>query len=152
MIHIEATGGLKKDRELAEDVMWFCMDILMPRMRTLCIDLEFTKTLEDGAMGFTHMGDDDKDMIIQIDHRLSRIEGRDKLIETVAHEMVHVWQMATGRLEDKFRGGYKQLWKCKDGKYRNYNKTSYDRQPWETQAYALEGKLAELYEIMEEKG
>ena len=151
MIHVEATGGLKKDRELAEDVIWFCMDILMPRMRTLCIDLEFTKTLEDGAMGFTHMGDDDKDMIIQIDHRLSRIEGRDKLIETVAHEMVHVWQMATGRLKDKFRGGYKQLWKCKDGKYRNYNKTSYDRQPWETQAYALEGKLAELYEIMEEK-
>ena len=152
MIHIEATGGLKKDRELAEDVMWFCMDILMPRMRTLCVDLEFTKTLEDGAMGFTHMGDDDKDIFIQIDHRLSRIEGRDKLIETVAHEMVHVWQMATGRLKDKFRGGYKQLWKCKDGKYRNYNKTSYDRQPWETQAYALEGKLAELYEIMEEKG
>ena len=152
MIHIEATGGLKKDRELAEDVMWFCMDILMPRMRTLCIDLEFTKTLEDGAMGFTHMGDDDKDIFIQIDHRLSRIEGRDKLIETVAHEMVHVWQMATGRLKDKFRGGYKQLWKCKDGKYRNYNKTSYDRQPWETQAYSLEGKLAELYEIMEEKG
>ncbi len=152
MIHIEATGGLKKDRELAEDVMWFCMDILMPRMRTLCIDLEFTKTLEDGAMGFTHMGDDDKDMIIQIDHRLSRIEGRDKLIETVAHEMVHVWQMATGRLKDKFRGGYKQLWKCKDGKYRNYRNTAYDRQPWETQAYALEGKLAELYEMMEEKG
>ena len=152
MIHVEATGGLKKDRELAEDVIWFCMDILMPRMRTLCIDLEFTKTLEDGAMGFTHMGDDDKDIIIQIDHRLSRIEGRDKLIETVAHEMVHVWQIATGRLKDKFRGGYKQLWKCKDGKYRNYNKTSYDRQPWETQAYALEGKLAELYEIMEEKG
>ena len=152
MIHIEATGGLKKDRELAEDVMWFCMDILMPRMRTLCVDLEFTKTLEDGAMGFTHMGDDDKDMIIQIDHRLSRIEGRDKLIETVAHEMVHVWQMATGRLKDKFRGGYKQLWKCKDGNYRNYNKTSYDRQPWETQAYSLEGKLAELYEMMEEKG
>ena len=152
MIHIEATGGLKKDRELAEDVMWFCMDILMPRMRTLCVDLEFTKTLEDGAMGFTHMGDDDKDMIIQIDHRLSRIEGRDKLIETVAHEMVHVWQMATGRLKDKFRGGYKQLWKCKDGKYRNYRNTAYDRQPWETQAYALEGKLAELYEMMEEKG
>ena len=152
MIHIEATGGLKKDRELAEDVMWFCMDILMPRMRTLCIDLEFTKTLEDGAMGFTHMGDDDKDIFIQIDHRLSRIEGRDKLIETVAHEMVHVWQMATGRLKDKFRGGYKQLWKCKDGKYRNYTNTPYKRKPWETQAYELEGKLAELFIIFEEKG
>ena len=145
MIHIEATGGLKKDRELAEDVMWFCMDILMPRMRTLCIDLEFTKTLEDGAMGFTHMGDDDKDMIIQIDHRLSRIEGRDKLIETVAHEMVHVWQMATGRLKDKFRGGYKQLWKCKDGKYRNYKNTAYEKQPWETEAYRMQGPLTKLF-------
>lgn len=152
MIHIEATGGLKKDRELAEDVMWFCMDILMPRMRTLCIDLEFTKTLEDGAMGFAYMGEDDKDIIIQVDHRLSRIKGRDQLIETVAHEMVHVWQMATGRMKDSFKGGYKQLWKCKDGKYRNYTETAYDRQPWETQAYSLEGKLSELYEIMKEKG
>ena len=138
MIHIEATGGLKKDRELAEDVMWVCMDILMPRMRTLCIDLEFTKTLEDGAMGFAYMGEDDKDIIIQVDHRLSR--------------MVHVWQMATGRMKDSFKGGYKQLWKCKDGKYRNYTETAYDRQPWETQAYSLEGKLSELYEIMKEKG
>lgn len=150
MIHIEATGGLKKDREIAEDVMWFCMETLMPRMQTLCIELEFCKTLDDGAMGFTFMGDDDKDIFIQIDHRLSRIEGRDKLIETVAHEMVHVWQMATGRLKDKFRGGYKQLWKCKDGKYRNYNKTAYDRQPWETQAYDLEVKLTELFFIFEE--
>ena len=95
------------------------------------------------------MGDDDKDIIIQIDHRLGRIEGRDQLIETIAHEMVHVWQMATGRLKDKFRGGYKQLWKCKDGKYRNYRNTAYGRQPWETQAYVLEKKLAELYEISE---
>ena len=147
MIHIEATGGLKKDRELAEDVMWFCMETLMPRMQTLCIELEFCKTLAQGALGFTVIADDEKYIFIQIDHRLSRIEGRDKLIETVAHEMVHAWQMATGRLKDKFRGGYKQLWKCKDGKYRNYNKTAYDRQPWETQAYALEGKLAELYEM-----
>ena len=87
LIHIEATGGLKKDRELAEDVMWFCMDILMPRMRTLCVDLEFTKTLEDGAKGFAYMGDDDKHIIIQIDYRLGRIkgEGQDQLIETVAH-------------------------------------------------------------------
>ena len=102
-------------------------------------------------MGFTFMGDDEKDIIIQIDHRLGRIEGRDKLIETIAHEMVHAWQMATGRMKDKFLGGYKQLWKCKDGKYRNYTSTAYDRQPWETQAYALEGELSELFITYEEK-
>ena len=149
MIHVEATGGLKKDRELAEDVMWFCLETLMPRMKTLCVELEFTNTRDEGALGYAHMGDDEKDLCVQIDRKLGRIEGRDKLIETICHEMVHVWQMATGRMKDKFRGGYKQLWKCKDGKYRNYHKTAYARQPWETEAYAMEGRLAELFKKYE---
>ena len=152
MIGVEVTGGIKKDRELADEIIWFCLETLMPRNRTACIDLELTKTMEEGDLGSAYMVDDDRDFVIEIDHRLSRTEGVDKFIETVCHEMVHVWQMATGRMKDKFRGGYKQLWKCKDGKYRNYTATAYDRQPWETQAYALEAKLAELYEIMEEKG
>ena len=152
MIGIEVTGGRKKDRELADEIIWWCMDYLMPRHRVLDIDLKFTKTMEDGAHGFCYRGDDDRDYIIEIDHRLRKLVGEEELIETIIHEMVHVWQGATGRMKDKFKGGYKQLWKCKDGKYRNYNKTSYDRQPWETQAYDLEGKLAELYEMMEEKG
>jgi|TARA_R110000737_G_scaffold21273_3_gene39673 hypothetical protein len=152
MIHIEANGGLRKERKLAKDVMWFCLEMLMPRMRNLTIELEFTNTLDEGAMGFAFMGEDRKDLIIEIDHKLGRDEGQDKLIETLTHEMVHIWQFATGRLKDTSQGEYKQLWKCKDGKYRNYNKTSYDRQPWETEAYALEGKLAKLYEIMKENG
>ena len=149
MIYIETTGGLKKERELAEDVMWFCLETLMPRMRKLLIELEFTKTMNEGAYGYAYMGDDKKDLVIQIDHKLGRTEGLDKLIETICHEMVHIWQFATGRLKDNFQGEYKQLWKCKDGKYRNYTKTSYDRQPWETEAYALEGKLTEFYKKYE---
>lgn len=142
MIGIEVTGGIKKDRELADEIIWFCMEFLMPRNKTACIDLKFTKTIEEGALGYAYMGDDSRDFIIEIDHRLSRIEGVDTFIEAICHEMVHVWQMATKRMKDTFRGGYKQLWKCKDGKYRNYSKTAYERQPWETQAYALEGLLA----------
>tara|TARA_R110002073_G_scaffold233940_1_gene395192 strand:- start:454 stop:912 length:459 start_codon:yes stop_codon:yes gene_type:complete len=152
VIYIETTGGLKKERELAEDVIWFCLETLMPRMRKLSIELEFTKTMNEGAYGYAYMGDDKKDLVIQIDHKLGRIEGLDKLIETICHEMVHIWQFATGRLKDNFQGEYKQLWKCKDGKYRNYTKTSYDRQPWETEAYALEGKLAEFYKKSEING
>ena len=145
MIHVEATGGLKKDRELAEDVIWFCMDILMPRMKTLCVDLEFTKTIEDGAWGFAFMGDDDKDIIIQVDHRLSRATSKEEFIECIIHEMVHVWQGATGRIKDKFRGGYKKLWKCKDGKYRNYLNTTYEKQPWEVEAYKMQGPLTKAF-------
>ena len=149
MIHIETNGGLKKERKIAEDVMWFCLEVLMPRMRKLDIELKFTKTMNEGAYGYAYMGENKKDLIIEVDHKLGRNEGQDKLIETLTHEMVHIWQFATGRLKDNFQGGYKQLWKCKDGKYRNYNKTSYDRQPWEIEAYALEGKLAELYKKSE---
>ena len=152
MICIEVTGGIKRNRELAEEIVWWCMDTLMPRHRVLDINVEFTKTMENGAYGYCYRGDDDREYFIEIDHRLHKKVSLEEYIETIIHEMVHVWQGATGRMKDGFKGGYKQLWKCKDGKYRNYNKTAYDRQPWETQAYALEGKLAELYEMMEEKG
>ena len=147
MINIEVTGGIKKDRELADAIIWFCMGVLMPRNRTVDITLELTKTMRDGAYGWAYMGDDDQEFIIQVDHQLSRIENVDRFIETICHEMVHVWQMATKRLKDTVRGGHKQLWKCKDGKYRNYGETAYDRQPWETQAYALEGILANGFKI-----
>ena len=149
MIHIEATGGIKKDRELAEEIIWFCVETLMPRIKTMTIDLELTKCADDGAMGYAYMVEDNRDFVIEVDHRLSRAESRDLFIETVCHEMVHVWQMASGRMKDTIRGGYKQWWKCKDGKFRNYTKTAYERKPWETEAYRLEGKLAELFKINE---
>ena len=59
-------------------------------------------------------------------------------------------QGATGRMKDKFRGGYKQLWKCKDGKYRNYHNTEYAKQPWEVEAYKMQGPLTKAF--MEEYG
>ena len=69
MIGIEVTGGLKKDRELADEIVWWCMDMLLPRHRVLDIDVKFTKTFEDDAQGFCYRGDDDRDYIIEIDHR-----------------------------------------------------------------------------------
>ena len=27
MIGVEVTGGLKKDRELADEIVWWCMDL-----------------------------------------------------------------------------------------------------------------------------
>lgn len=142
---IDITGGIKKDRDIAEEIVWWCLDMMMPRHRSLNIDIRFCKTFEDGAKGFCYLGDDDNDYHIEIDHRLSRTVNKEEFIRCIMHEMIHVWQMATGRWKDKFVGGYKQLWKCKDGKYRNYNNTKYERQPWEVQAYKLEGQLAETF-------
>ena len=75
----------------------------------------------------------------------------DTFAKVVLHEMVHVWQMSTGRMKDTFKGGYKQFWKCKDGKFRNYTKAPYERKPWETEAYRMEGHLTELFKNYEEK-
>ena len=148
MLFVDASGGIEKDRTLAEEVMWFCIETLMPRMKNLMVECELKK-IEDGVLGYAWSVEDNKDCLIQIDSRLSRDAGRDKFIETVCHEMVHVWQMATNRTKETYRDGHKQLWKCKDGKYRNYGKTAYERQPWETEAYAMEGKLAELFKKYE---
>ena len=150
MLFVDASGGIEKDRTLAEEVMWFCIETLMPRMKNLMVECELKK-IEDGVLGYAWTVEDNKDCMIQIDSRLSRDAGRDKFIETVCHEMVHVWQMATNRTKETYRYGHKQLWKCKDGKYRNYGKTAYERQPWETEAYAMEGPLAELFKEYEKK-
>ena len=145
MINICVKGGLKKDRKLAEDAIWYIMDKMMPRKRNLDISFTFKKTLEDGAQGFCYGGDNDNEYIIEIDKRLSRLFGMNELIECIMHEMVHVWQGATGRMKDKFRGGYKQLWKCKDGKYRNYTNTDYEKQPWEVEAYRMQGPITKQF-------
>ena len=148
MLFVDASGGIERDRTLAEEVMWFCIETLMPRMKNLMVECELKK-IEDGVLGYAWTVEDNKDCMIQLDSRLSRDAGRDKFIETVCHEMVHVWQMATNRTKETYRDGHKQLWKCKDGKYRNYGKTAYERQPWETEAYAMEGPLAELFKEYE---
>ena len=145
MIFVETTGGLKRDRELAEKVIWFCMETLMPRMKNLGVECEITNKLEGGVLGYAWCVEDNRDCAIQIDNRVSRDVSRDKFIETVCHEMVHVWQIATGRMKDTWRGGYKQLWKCKDGKYRNYGNTEYAKQPWEVEAYKMQGPLTKRF-------
>ena len=91
MIGVEVTGGLKKDRELADEIVWWCMDMLMPRHRNLDVTVKLTKTFEDGAQGFCYQGDDDRDFTIEIDHRLSRATSKEEFIECIMHEMVHVW-------------------------------------------------------------
>ena len=46
MIGVEVTGGVKKDRELAEEIVWFCLEKMLPRHRTLNVTVLLTKTYE----------------------------------------------------------------------------------------------------------
>ena len=151
LIILDISGGIKRDRILAENVINFCIKELLPRHRNLLITCKLKNILKkDGAYGWCVEGYENKSYEIEIDSRLSRdgiIENVDDgvhaFVATICHEMVHVMQYATKSLVQI--GHSLQYWKCKDKKYRNYAKTEYDKQPWETQAYRMQDVLTERF-------
>lgn len=78
---------------------------------------------------------------MELDSRL----GMDKLIHTIAHEMVHVKQIAKGQLSYK---GKKIFWK---GKQYYPKRMSYYDHPWEIDAWRNEKVLASRVWYMLEK-
>jgi hypothetical protein len=150
---VTVIGGTKKQRQLTENVVWYCISELMPRHSTLEIEVQLTKCLDEGAYGFC--GSDDgtaRSFIIEVDKRLPKFKngnpnasGLKRFIQTICHEMVHVYQTATGLMVDRVypvKLGSRKLWKTKDGSYVDYTHTSWSKQPWERQAVRMEGKLA----------
>ena len=69
----------------------------------------------------------------------------EELVETVCHQMVHVWQSATRKMKDLPFGRKMYMGKVYD------ETTAYDDEPWEIEAYAMQGdllkKFAEEYVI-----
>jgi hypothetical protein len=139
---VSAVGGTKKQRELAEDVAYFCIEELLPRHRTLDIELCLNKCGDMGASGFCYAVETERDFTVEVDKRIYKVD-LDEFIVTLCHEMVHVMQTAKGMLTDRIyprKLGYRRLWKGKD-----HTKTSYSKQPWERQAYRMQNKLAKKY-------
>tara|TARA_B110000858_G_C17750601_1_gene449457 strand:+ start:83 stop:559 length:477 start_codon:yes stop_codon:yes gene_type:complete len=149
---VTVIGGTKKQRQLTENVVWYCISELMPRHSTLEIEVQLTKCLDEGAYGFCALGNTDRDFTIEVDKRIPKfkngnpnLSGLNRFIETICHEMVHVYQTATGLMIDRVypvKLGYRKLWKTKDGSYVDYTHASWSKQPWERQAIRMEGKLA----------
>ena len=159
---VTVTGSNKSLRKLTEDVAYWCIAELMPRYRTLDIEIQLSKCAEEGGWGFCYSMETERDFNIEIDKRIPKIyaweaaekkpksskesqlaAGREAFIETICHEMVHVWQTATGTMVDRVypkRLGYRKLWKGKD-----YSKASYSKQPWEQQAFRMQGQLLKKF-------
>ena len=125
-------GGTKAMRELAEDVVEFTCRALMPRKRTLNIDIEIKDTLKDGAWGFCCSYNDQH--TIELHNKMDSLY---EYIATICHECVHVQQHCMGILNE-VRG--KQMWKGSD-----YTEVAYSKQPWEKEAFAMQHKLAKAY-------
>lgn len=128
---ISIKGGRAAQRELIVDVISFCLSRLLPRHRTIDIDVSITKS--DGiADGYMWAGDTNREFFMQIDKTLSV----PKIIRTVCHEMVHVKQHVRGEcdLEGK-------RWKSR----KISSKTDYFDLPWEKEAFKMQDELAVEY-------
>ena len=121
---IRITGGTKNQKKYARSMVKFCIKTLMPRMKTLDITVKLKNP--KGAMGYCLELDDNRTFEIEADKKL-RLR---KLLETIAHEMVHVKQYARRELHPVH-----DTW-C--GKTYNPKKTSYWDLPWEIEAHGRE--------------
>ena len=98
----------------------FCINMLMPRMRTLDITVKLCSP--KGAMGYCLELDNKRQFEIEASNKLSLR----KLLETIAHEMVHHKQNERGDLRGNPEEGE-------------------DGSPWEDEANAKAGVLVRRF-------
>lgn len=121
---ITVTGGTKTQKKYVQGIAEFCVKNLMPRMRTLDITIKLCKPR--GALGYCLETENNRTFELEID----RTQSLRKLLETVAHEMVHVKQFARREMHPSLDTWY--------GKTYNPKKVSYWDLPWEIEAHGRE--------------
>lgn len=137
-IRIRNLQSSGKPRKLIVDATHFyASELLSKRMiNKLSIKIEFDTTLN--YAGLCTWVDDyirPKEFLIE----LNPCHPEDCLL-SLAHEMVHIKQYVKGELRELVSG--KDLISWKGTRYRHTNDAEwYDEQPWEIEAYTLEGLL-----------
>jgi hypothetical protein len=121
---ITVTGGKLYQQNYVESMVEFCIETLMPRMRTLDINVKLCTPKK--AMGYCLELDTNREFELEID----KTQPLRRLLETVAHEMVHVKQFARRELHPS-----NDTW---FGKTYNPKKVSYWDLPWEIEAHGRE--------------
>jgi hypothetical protein len=122
MNNISISGGTQSQRNKVQSMIEFCIEKLMPRMQTLDIEVNLKKI--NNAMGYCLCMDNRTfELEIGTNQRLRRI------METVAHEMVHVKQYARGELKPDYKWRDKTI---------NPERVEYWDLPWEIEAHGRE--------------
>ena len=107
------------------------------------VSVKLTKNLKkkEQAYGFCHITDDSlskpREFMIELDASMKH--SFDQILTWLAHEMVHLKQFVRKELWDYETG--RVQWKS-----RSYGRVDYENQPWEKEAYRLEGELYEMFE------
>jgi hypothetical protein len=125
-------------RKTIDDAVYFASQSLMPRIRKpVYINIKTIRKLADkqGVYGDC-MDEGDREFTIRIDVSLPL----EQMIETILHEMVHVWQYVSRRMV--------QNWSHEVKFNQNVYSSDmpYDNRPWEIEAHRLEKQLKELWD------
>lgn len=101
MNYVYAEGSTKTKRQLAEDVVNFCIRELMPRMKTLDVGVQLSNDLAPHQYGFC-CAIDTREFELEVNAKMSD----DDIITTICHEMVHVKQYARKELDINNQSNY----------------------------------------------
>ncbi len=134
---ISITGGSAKLKDLAESITRFSAELLLDKklIEKLTIDIEFSRTLYKQDSMLAEIDFDDRmhkprEFTITVD---STVPQR-RIMESIAHEMVHLKQYAVGEMCDTDNSNVVQ-WKKRKV---NLNKCEYWDRPWEVEAHGKE--------------
>ena len=130
-------------QSLGNAALFYGEELLGKRMaKNIYLDIKLTKDMKkkEGAYGYCHIVDDSlskpREFMIELD--TSMRHSFENILIWLAHEMVHLKQFVRKELWDYETG--RVQWKS-----RTYGKVHYDDQPWEVEAYRLEGILYDQF-------
>jgi hypothetical protein len=137
---ITVKGGSLNQKKHVASIVNFCITKLMPRMKNLDIVVRLKDLSKSGVYGYCladpHSEAEryDRPRVFELEIH-SKMKLR-KILETVAHEMVHVKQYARSELYQGTRVN-KHRWQ---GKWLDKDPNYWD-QPWEIEAHGREAGL-----------
>ena len=140
-LYIEGYRSHNKElyQAVSNAALYYGALLLGTRMvKNIYLDIKLTKSLKkkEQAYGYCHIIDDNlnkpREFCIELDASMKY--SFDQILIWLAHEMVHLKQFVRGELFDYATG--RVQWKT-----RSFGRLDHDDQPWEKEAYRLEGKL-----------
>lgn len=128
MINIYIKGGTKTQQRVTDEAARVFIKQLLPRKRTLNIDITIRNTLKENAAGYcTH---EDRDQFhIELHNRGTLFD----YLSFLAHELVHVKQYSNREL-------IKDCWMGVD-----YFDVAYSKLPWEKEAWSAQYPMSKKY-------
>lgn len=135
---IEVSGGTEKQRELVQSIAeWCAVKLMGQRLADVVnVEIELRRDMGNSLGNATWEDDNHRPREFSMEVNASKELRLRKILETVAHEMVHVKQYAKGEMKDLIsRPANIRKWQ---GKEIDTNTISYWDLPWEIEAYGRE--------------